>query len=44
VANALEIENTLGGRTFTVPETLRETYPMVAAISRGPAARQRKLF
>jgi uncharacterized protein YecE (DUF72 family) len=44
VANALEIENTLGGRTFTVPETLREAYPTVAAISRSPATRQRKLF
>jgi hypothetical protein len=44
VANALEIENRLTGRLFTAPETLRQTYPGVAAISKAPAAKQRKLF
>ena len=44
VANALEIENRLSGRLFTAPESLRQTYPRVAAISRPPAVPQRKLF
>ena len=44
VANALEIENRLTGELFTAPESLRQTYPGVAAISRAPAAKQRKLF
>ncbi|HKF43675.1 MAG TPA: DUF72 domain-containing protein [Thermoanaerobaculia bacterium] len=44
VANALGIENRLTGRLFTAPESLRQTYAGVAAISHAPAAKQRKLF
>lgn len=44
VANALELENRLFGRSETIPESLRETYPTLAGISRAPLPRQRRLF
>jgi uncharacterized protein YecE (DUF72 family) len=44
VANALEIENWLTGRSETVPDTLLQTYPALAAIARAPMSPQRTLF
>lgn len=44
VANALELQNRLSGRSETIPESLRETYPALAAITRPFKSRQRTLF
>lgn len=44
VANALELDNRVNGRFQTAPETLLQTYPLLAAVARPPAAKQRALF
>lgn len=44
VANAIELQNRLTGRAETVPETLFQAYPGLAAVARVPAAKQRTLF
>jgi len=44
VANALQLENRLTGRSATIPQSLRETYSALAGISSEPVPRQGKLF
>jgi uncharacterized protein YecE (DUF72 family) len=44
VANALELEYRLTGRSEVVPESLLLTYPKLGAIARAPVPRQRTLF
>jgi uncharacterized protein YecE (DUF72 family) len=45
VANALQLQATLLGQIQEVNETLRETYPALASVTRAPASpSQRKLF
>ncbi len=45
VANAIQLQNMLTGETRLVTEALRETYPMLAAVTRAePRPSQRRLF